>query len=443
MAHGSSEPHQPSTPTHANYTAQTSGEQSAAQQFRRPSFTAQASILEESLQFPYQDKANLIVAPNTDEESSQITLSVRQSSPTPRTASRPMTQGPQRSFKRTTSAENIFESSEQCLDQYHNLESATTSPIDSLTLSHDSEVKMSSGSDSLFVQDLNNIIRTKGSPRTQSDHQDLFQPISKLKRHHSINALPRESPTTLFHEMHAREHRKNRRYSVIDYRKPHTLPKSPSHSRISNNKSSYSEPNTPQIRGYRAFSQDCTFERTAYDCSNTQLQFTDNYNSLSSSSSSSSSSQHELNWSEYSARKAIVRFRTRKSAQERRTPVPCTGPSKLVHKVFHNQYDIARSPHTRLVDKLMAVFYCWYFGWLTDVYNYLTSYGRDRSLVRWVISCVLVSSATMLVAALLIASLFFSLQFVMSVLEASLWFAMTIVSVFVFCLCAIAIFNFD
>ncbi len=162
-----------------------------------------------------------------------------------------------------------------------------------------------------------------------------------------------------------------------------------------------------------------------------------------SEQSSSSSGENELNWSEYSARKGIVRFRSRKSAQERRTPVPYSTPSKLVHKVFHNQYEIARSPDTRLVDKLMAIFYCWYFGWLTDVYNSLTSYGQDRSPVRWSISCMLVSIATVLVATLLVAVLFITLQFVMSILEAGLWFVLTIVTIFIFCLCAIAIVNFD
>lgn len=251
---------------------------------------------------------------------------------------------------------------------------------------------------------------------------------TSLARSSSTNSIPPHTPSNP---------RPHRHYSYDHGASRHTFPRS-NRSKYNRRSSAFSHstpgspPDSPDLT--RSHSEDVfVFEKTNYGTRTYQ-----NVHALDHGQ------EHESSWTEYTARKAVVRFRTRRSAKGRtRYSSPYTPPSKLVRKVLHNQYDIARREDTRMVDKIMAVFYCWYFGWISDVYSIFSTNENHYAFIKWTLSCLLVTGATQLVLVLLTALLFFILQFVMSVLEASLWFGLTVAAVFVCMLGAVAIINYD
>ena len=103
---------------------------------------------------------------------------------------------------------------------------------------------------------------------------------------------------------------------------------------------------------------------------------------------------NQISWSEYTARRSLVKFRNRRKASQKphnnTSDVP---PSHMARRVLCNQYEVCRREETNLSERIMAVFYCWFFGWIMDVYNTLTRQDIQRSFVKWLLSCVLVTLA--------------------------------------------------
>jgi hypothetical protein len=135
----------------------------------------------------------------------------------------------------------------------------------------------------------------------------------------------------------------------------------------------------------RRYSVDTSDVRTHHD-RHPSLQRTISYTTLAD--------LKQISWSEYTARRSLVKFRNRRMASQRsRDQIGDVPPSQMAVRVLCSQYEVCRSSEKRIPERIMAVFYCWFFGWITDVYGSLTHGGTERSFVKWLLSCILVTMA--------------------------------------------------
>jgi MFS family permease len=67
-------------------------------------------------------------------------------------------------------------------------------------------------------------------------------------------------------------------------------------------------------------------------------------------------------------------------------------PSPAVHALLQKEYAKCRSSTTPASDRLVALVYCWYFGWIQDIYVNLAD-GR-REWCKWTLACALVTLVT-------------------------------------------------
>ncbi len=153
-------------------------------------------------------------------------------------------------------------------------------------------------------------------------------------------------------------------------------------------------------------------------------------------------------WSEYSVRRSLTKFRTRKSAtrlgQRRRSGEKPQTPSRTISNVLQNQYEVCqREEGITRSHRLFAVFYCWSYGWIIDVYYSITDEGRDRSFLKWFLSCVLVTLAAMLVLVLSAVTLYYSNLIIMEFINAFIHFGVFILMLLFGVLGMLAIVNFD
>ena len=164
----------------------------------------------------------------------------------------------------------------------------------------------------------------------------------------------------------------------------------------------------------------------------------------SSQESSASDSSSPTNWSEYTVRKSLVKFRTRRSAQRwsGRKQFSRT-PSNTIKRVLDNVYDISRSNEATFGEKLIAVLYCWYYGWITDVYYSLTDEGREKSFLKWSLANVLVTGAAILLTTLVALGLYCFNFLLLSLMNAGLLFATVLVAFGITFLGFLAIYNYD
>ncbi|ELT99419.1 hypothetical protein CAPTEDRAFT_188534 [Capitella teleta] len=103
-------------------------------------------------------------------------------------------------------------------------------------------------------------------------------------------------------------------------------------------------------------------------------------------------------WSEFPARWALVKLRNRRSAKrtrrlQRRRAVTHP-PSKAVHELLQVEYAKCRSSESGWSERLLALVYCWYFGWIQDIYVNLADGRRDW--LKWTVACLLVTCVTVL-----------------------------------------------
>lgn len=150
-------------------------------------------------------------------------------------------------------------------------------------------------------------------------------------------------------------------------------------------------------------------------------------------------------WSEYTARRSVVKYRNRNSAKRssRRSSRINASPSPLLQRVLREQYSVARSQGSQSSDRLMAVFYCWFFGWIYDVYHALSNNGRDGAFWKWTFSCLLVTSASLLVMALAGCLLYLALAAFTVLLRASLHFVTALTLFFVLILGMVSILSYS
>ncbi len=169
--------------------------------------------------------------------------------------------------------------------------------------------------------------------------------------------------------------------------------------------------------------------------------------SISSASSAATPDYRQVSWTEFTARKSVVKFRNRKSVSSRSRHGSGEGacssaPSALVQQVLRDQYEICREQEERLASRIMAVFYCWFFGWVMDVYGALTNSCTDHSFWRWVLSCLMVTGTTLLVTVLAAMGLHASLMFLALLLRDAVNYLLLISGTFVCLICTIAIINY-
>lgn len=108
-------------------------------------------------------------------------------------------------------------------------------------------------------------------------------------------------------------------------------------------------------------------------------------------------------WSEFTVRKTLVRFRTRKTAikrQMRRLSGQRHIPSETIKSVLDHGYEVCKSPEASFTSRLIAVFYCWFYSWIMDVYSHFTDEGTKRSFFKWMLATILVTSGAILVVGL-------------------------------------------
>ena len=157
----------------------------------------------------------------------------------------------------------------------------------------------------------------------------------------------------------------------------------------------------------------------------------------------------DTSWVAYPARRSFVRFRKRSSAKrrrsfERRLSVTRRPPSQLLQNVLHSQYDVCCQRRDDLLpDRLAAIFYCWFLGWIADVYDSFSDAGTDHSFARWTLACSIISMAAFLVVALAVTMMASLLQFVFEVMLSALYFSAMLVVVVVIVIACISIANFD
>ena len=164
----------------------------------------------------------------------------------------------------------------------------------------------------------------------------------------------------------------------------------------------------------------------------------------SSQDSSASDSSSPTNWSEYTVRKSLVKFRTRRSAKRWSGRKKfCRTPSNKIKQVLDNVYDISRNEEATVGERLIAVLYSWFYGWIIDVYYSLTDEGREKSFVKWSLASLMVTAAAILLTALVAVGLYFFNFFLLSLMNAGLLFATTLVSVGITFLGFLAIYNYD
>ena len=163
---------------------------------------------------------------------------------------------------------------------------------------------------------------------------------------------------------------------------------------------------------------------------------------------SSGSDSNGAKWPEYTVRKSLVKFRTRRSAKRwsgrsRSFPRRSRAPSATINRVLDNVYDISRSEDARAGAKLVAVFYSWFFGSIIDLYYSLTDDGRERSLVKWMLASALVTATALLLAFLVAVGLYLFNFLLLRLLNAGLLFATVLVSAGICFLGVFAVYNYN
>ena len=158
---------------------------------------------------------------------------------------------------------------------------------------------------------------------------------------------------------------------------------------------------------------------------------------------------HDTSWVAYPARRSFVRFRKRSSAKrrrsfERRVSTTRRPPSQLLQNVLRSQYDVCcRRRDDLLPDRLAAIFYCWFLGWVADVYDSFSDAGGEPSFSRWTLACIIISMAALFVVVLAVAIMVSFIQFVFEVMMSALYFGAMLVVVVVIIVTCISIANFD
>lgn len=178
---------------------------------------------------------------------------------------------------------------------------------------------------------------------------------------------------------------------------------------------------------------------SSYDLRSTPVRRQSSQESSASDSTSSSTS-----WSEYTVRKSLVKFRSRKSAKRwsGRRKFGRT-PSNTIKQVLDNVLDISKSQEATFGERLFAVLYSWFYGWIIDVYNSLSDEGREKSFIKWSLASLLVTGASIVLTILLALGMYCFNFFVLSLMNAGLIFATIMVALGITSLGFLAIYNYD
>lgn len=167
-------------------------------------------------------------------------------------------------------------------------------------------------------------------------------------------------------------------------------------------------------------------------------------NSLSSIESTSSDLSSPANWPEYAVRKSLVKFRNRRSAQRWSGRRKLTrAPSNTIKRVLDNVYSVSKDERATPSTRMMAVLYSWFYGWIIDVYYLLTDEGRERSFMKWALSSILVTCAAMVLMVLAAFALYHINFFMLTLMNAGLYFSTTLLVSGIGVLGFLAVLNYD
>ena len=148
-------------------------------------------------------------------------------------------------------------------------------------------------------------------------------------------------------------------------------------------------------------------------------------------------------WSEYSARRSIVKFRSRKTQKMNISKNDFHSPPSPVQEVLQEQYHLASSLNTNVGERLLAVVYCWFFGWMDSVHSALTTHANCSGRLAWTLSCLLVTIVATISLTVLAAILNLAITFVAFMIQAGLRYFSFLLLTLVLFLGLTAIFRFD
>ena len=165
-------------------------------------------------------------------------------------------------------------------------------------------------------------------------------------------------------------------------------------------------------------------------------------------------------WSAYTARRALVKYRSRKLAHRHTNNISLSGstryneistkdvstqslvPSELIRGVLNYHYDTSRRLDVSVIKRLFAVFYCWYYGGIVSFYYMLTADGYRRSLLCWCLSCIAVTMVVIFLLLVFAVTTELVHLILLTLLESAGRFVIAILTTLTIISCMIAMLNF-
>lgn len=150
-----------------------------------------------------------------------------------------------------------------------------------------------------------------------------------------------------------------------------------------------------------------------------------------------------VNWSEYTVRKSLVKFRTRKSVRHGRRGELRRPPSQTIKTVLENRYELCRHDSVPFEERLWAVVLSWFYGWIIDLYYIFTDEGRQRSFFLWLLASLLVTMATVSVLAAATFAFYYVNLFLLHIFNSVISFCFLLLTTMFCTLAVVAVLRFD
>jgi hypothetical protein len=115
-----------------------------------------------------------------------------------------------------------------------------------------------------------------------------------------------------------------------------------------------------------------------------------------------------------------------------------------LHRLLLTQYNICQSRNAETVERIIAVFFCWYFGHIEFVYGLLTSRNAvQRSYLRLAVAVGLVTAVLVLAACATLVSLRLAWTGLTLIIQSTLNFALLLVCIFAVSIATVTLASFD